>query len=442
MYSNLSTRNSLRDVLAMVSLALVSVMTVSAQQQASPSGHLHIVPKRPRWVRTILPGPQGSATQPGPPGAQLLYYGGPVISNVRVVVVFWGPNVNTAVTGGITPFFGAVTNSVYYDVVSEYSTKGSPTADGAQSTNQILGRGTVDGPHTITPSICNTAPCTVYNDQIQSELQNQINAGHLPAITTDGKGIPNSLYMIYFPPKVSINDGTANNPDPKGNSCVDFCGYHGTGTLNSKELLYGVMPDFAPGSGCDVGCGKSSMFDNVTMISSHELLEGATDPGVGLAALNAPPLGWYDQTNGEVGDICNQDQVSSSSAAGYSIQLVWSNVQNACSDGPPKYQISAPATASPGAPFSVTVSPQDNVGTSLSNYHGTVHFSSSDMAAVLPPDGSGPTFQVILKTLGSQTISVEDTHTSAMIGSMTINVVSGQATKKRRGQLVLRFHLR
>jgi hypothetical protein len=419
-----------------------SVVRVEAQQQASPSRHLHIVPKRPPWVRSILPDPSGSVTQPGPTGAQLLYYGGPVISNIRVVVVFWGPNVDTTVAGGIVAFFGAVTDSAYYNVVSEYSTRGSPSADGAQSTNQILGRGTVDGPHTITPSICNSAPCTVYDDQIQGELQNQINAGHLPAITSDGQGIPNTLYMIYFPPQVSINQGMASNPDPKGNSCVDFCGYHGTGTLNSKELLYGIMPDFGPGSGCDVGCGKSSMFNDVTMVSSHELLEGATDPGVGLATLNAPPLGWYDQTNGEVGDICNQDQVNSSNAAGYSIQLVWSNVQNACADGPPRYQVSAPATVNIGSPFTVTVSPQDNVGAALNNYHGTVHFSSSDPAATLPADGAGPTFQVTLKTLGSQTLSVMDTHTLAMVGSKTINVVSGQATKKRRGQLVLRFRLR
>jgi hypothetical protein len=427
----------MRAFLAMTVLALATSANSWAQEQQSRPTHIRIVPKRAPFVLSRIP--QGAASRPGPSGAQLLYYGGPVVSNVKVVVVFWGPSVNANVTGGIVAFFGAATNSAYYDVVSEYSTNGITTTGGAPSTNQTLGRGTVDAAYTIAPSRCTVAPCTIYDDQIQQELQRQINAGHLPIAAADGQGIPNTLYMIYFPNGISINSGTVSNPDPTGNSCVDFCGYHGTGTLNSKELIYGIIPDFSPGSGCDTGCGTGSLFNNITMVSSHELLEACTDPGVGLAPLNAPPLGWYDQTNGEIGDICNQFQVSSSNAAGYSVQLVWSNVQNACVDGPPKYQLASSVTVTRGIPFSVTVSPQDNVGTMLSSYHGRVHFSSTDLAATLPPDGAGPGFQVVLNTLGSQTLSVQDTHTLAMIGSAQINVVSGPMNKKRPGRVVLRF---
>ena len=40
-----------------------------------------------------------------------------------------------------------------------------------------------------------------------------------------------------------------------------------------------------------------------------------------------PGSGWYDDTNGEIGDICawNFKQVS-----GYTVQLEWSNKQGAC----------------------------------------------------------------------------------------------------------------
>ena len=421
----------------MLVLPALGAMT-SAQQPPSPATHIHIVAKGVPRVLSRVPGAIEALTQPGPGGAQLLYYGGPVISNVNVVVVFWGSKVNTTVTGGIGGFFAAVTNSAYYDVASEYSTKGITPVVPASSTNQILGRGTLDSAHTITPSLCNTSPnpCTIYDDQIQAELQRQINAGHLPAISTDGQGIPNTVYMIYFPPGISINDGTVNNPDPNGYSCVQFCGYHGTGTLNSKELLYGVLPDYSPGSGCDRGCGGSTMFDNVTMVSSHELLEAATDPGVGLAATYSPPLGWYDQTNGEIGDICNQFQVTSPNAAGYSVQLVWSNVQNACADGPPQFHLSAPASVKGGIPFTVTVTAEDTSGNVLNNYQGKVHFSSSDPAAILPPDGSGSTFQVTLNTVGSQTISVHDVHTLAMIGSAPTSVTAGTARNRTRIQVV------
>jgi hypothetical protein len=304
----------------------------------------------------------------------------------------------------------------------------------------VLGRGTVDAGYTITPSVCNATPRTVFDDQIQNELVSQINAGHLPAVTTDSHGISNTLYMIYFPKGVTINDGTKDNPDPSGNSCVDFCGYHGTGDLGTpKELLYGVIPDFSAGTGCDRGCGSGTMFQDITMVSSHELLETATDAGVGLALTFAPPLAWYDQHNndGEIGDICNQFQVlSDANAGGYSIQLVWSNVQNVCADGPPRYQFTAPATVAAGTPFTVQVAAQNTAGGSLPSFRGTVHFTSSDVAAVLPSDASNTSsFQVVLNTVGTQTLAADDTRATAMLGSASITVTASTA-KKRRSQTV------
>ena len=82
------------------------------------NGLIHIVPF----------GKVSSAIQKGfaPGGAHLTYFGGPVISNIHVVAVFWGPNVNTAITGapGVSQFFTDITTSRYYDLLSEYSTVG------------------------------------------------------------------------------------------------------------------------------------------------------------------------------------------------------------------------------------------------------------------------------------------------------------------------------
>jgi hypothetical protein len=60
-------------------------------------------------------------------------------------------------------------------------------------------------------------------------------------------------------------------------------------------------------------------FDALTGTSSHELCEAITDP--------VPGSGWYDNANGEIGDICawNFKKV-----AGYTVQLEWSNVQGKC----------------------------------------------------------------------------------------------------------------
>jgi hypothetical protein len=40
-----------------------------------------------------------------------------------------------------------------------------------------------------------------------------------------------------------------------------------------------------------------------------------------------PGVGWYDQVEGEIGDICAWHFKK---VAGYKVQLEWSNAQNKC----------------------------------------------------------------------------------------------------------------
>ena len=68
------------------------------------------------------------------------------------------------------------------------------------------------------------------------------------------------------------------------------------------------------------GClGGLSVMDALTGTSSHELCEAITDP--------VPGTGWYDQTNGEIGDICAW---KFKTLAGYNVQLEWSNKDGKC----------------------------------------------------------------------------------------------------------------
>ena len=62
------------------------------------------------------------------------------------------------------------------------------------------------------------------------------------------------------------------------------------------------------------------------------MIETITDPEVGLAMNLAPPLAWYDQSNGEIGDICNQQQATivGADAITYTVQKEWSNSAGAC----------------------------------------------------------------------------------------------------------------
>ena len=93
-----------------------------------------------------------------------------------------------------------------------------------------------------------------------------------------------------------------------------------------------------------------------------------------------------------------------------------------------KFVVSAPATATAGTGFNVTVTAQDSSGNTIMGYAGTVHFTSSDGAAVLPADatlvsGAG-TFAVTLKTAGARTVTAADTVTTAATGTSGTIAVS------------------
>jgi len=242
-----------------------------------------------------------------------------VISNVQVAVVFWTANVDATTHNQIKGFYSTVNNSPYIDMLAEYNTVGlTGFADGLPGSNQTIGRGTVIGPYTITPSVTGT---TVDDSQIISELQAQIAAHNLPDPQLDGGGNVNTLYMVYFPLGYTITLGT-------DTSCATFCAYHGTYTNNNVSIPYGVMPDLSA-PGCRTGCGSGpTVFQNLTSVSSHELAESITDMEVGLATTFARPLAWYDANNNmENGDICNHQHAIIS---GYTVQREWSNARNAC----------------------------------------------------------------------------------------------------------------
>jgi streptogramin lyase len=100
-------------------------------------------------------------------------------------------------------------------------------------------------------------------------------------------------------------------------------------------------------------------------------------------------------------------------------------------------QVVAPASATSGVAFDVTVIAVDPYGNTDMNYTGTIHFTTSDMdpGVVLPPDY---TFQpsdagmmtfpggVTLITRGDQTLTATDT-VSGITGTATVTVTSGPA---------------
>jgi hypothetical protein len=91
------------------------------------------------------------------------------------------------------------------------------------------------------------------------------------------------------------------------------------------------------------------------------------------------------------------------------------------------------ANVTAGTAVNVTVRALDGSGALDTTYAGTVHFTSSDTQATLPADSKLPvgtgSFSVMLRTIGSQTITATDAVTTSLKGtSSSINVVSNAAT--------------
>jgi hypothetical protein len=92
------------------------------------------------------------------------------------------------------------------------------------------------------------------------------------------------------------------------------------------------------------------------------------------------------------------------------------------------FVVSAPASVTAGQAFSHTVTALDAFNNTATGYAGTVHFTSTDVQAVLPANstltsGVG-TFSATLKTAGGQTIAATDIvnpSTTGTSGTITVN---------------------
>lgn len=418
--------------LSPAALAQSAQSPAGSEQTATTIAVRHVPRPRIQILRLHEPGTAAPVAPFAIAGAHADYFGGPVITNVHIVQVLYGtgaylPNVAGTATPTLGQFYTDLTQSSYFDMLSEYSTAGVVAEDGTAGTNQVIGHGFFDGLFNITPSAANNGP-TITDAQIQSELLAQVAAGHLPAPVFDAQANDNTLYMIFFPPGKTITAGGTT-------SCVrgGFCAYHNstTGTFASHRLFYGVHPDLQPPSGCSQGCGTSlNVFDNVTTVTSHELSEAVTDADVGPANTLGRPLAWIDPVNSEIGDICVGQAASVvANNTTYIVQQEFSDLQNDCVQAPPVFSFNPMGNTQPGVPFELKLSVQNGFGTNLLSYTGSVHFSSSDPAAVLPsdytytiPDQGSHTFIATLNTQGAQTITATDTQLPGYHGSLSSSV--------------------
>ena len=118
--------------------------------------------------------------------------------------------------------------------------------------------------------------------------------------------------------------------------------------------------------------------------------------------------------------------VASAQAA---VQLVVSN--NPCDIQPCPLPPPPPTSVPQRSPFLLAVVALDGGGSRDASYRGTVHFTSSDPMASLPPDytftaadAGAKGFTVFLSTLGSQSITGTDNSAPPLSGNLTLTVTA------------------
>jgi hypothetical protein len=225
----------------------------------------------------------------GAPTVKFTYRRGPLIGAAEVFTIFWGSAWKKSPAlehvDRLNRFFDVILSSGLIDQLGEYDTA-----------KYTIRRGRRTGSATLTKP---APPRSLTDEAVQRFLRQQIAGRGVP------KATPNTIFFIYLPPGVTVAMGGSR-------SCQAFCGYH---SAVAGKTFYAVMPY----PGCTGCTGGLTAFDALTSTSSHELCEAITDPN--------PGTGWYDDANGEIGDVCAWE---TKEVGGYTVQLEWSNRSRRC----------------------------------------------------------------------------------------------------------------
>jgi hypothetical protein len=247
---------------------------------------------------------------------QVDYNGGRVLQNPKIVTITWAQD-DAQMVSRVQQFGDIITSTAWWTAVSaEYC---------QQPGNQpCIGPGSSGG-HVV---ISDPSP-TDFSDSSQgaeSTLQTFI---HDHVVGGDGitADFPtpddNTLYVLYFPPGVTITlDGSG--------SCDSFGAYHNTMQLPfANQLLNNVAYAIIP------RCGTKE--STTTVSASHEIIEAATDPDIGQTSLAYYMLNQlWAIAGGEVGDLCEGigSSGTTTTESTFVVQRSWSNKSAASGHNP------------------------------------------------------------------------------------------------------------
>ncbi len=166
---------------------------------------------------------------------------------------------------------------------------------------------------------------------------------HAVAVRTGASGYGH-IYHVFLPPGQDTCVVSWYCYSPDNEATFYYCAYHdSTDFPDIGHVLYNVHP-YANVPGCQVqpGTPNGSLVDSVNDAVGHELFEAITDPDGDTWRNDS---GAYDLGNYEIADECQFYVNVNGQGYGnvptfrigahrYSMQLIYSNQQHACSSGP------------------------------------------------------------------------------------------------------------
>jgi autotransporter-associated beta strand protein len=214
---------------------------------------------------------------------------------------------------------------------------------------------------------------------------------------------------------------TANNP-----------GVVAPGDPGTAGTLHGNATTFQPGSRFVAKLLSTASFDRLQVNGSVTIVPGSN---LVMAPSFNPPIGStftiIQATVPVAGTFAGPNPFV---VNGLRFKVFYNAVPNTVivrriADSASQLSLNGPATASANQSFPLTVSALDSSGNVDTEYTGTVHFTSPDPTAALPSDytftaadAGMHTFQVMLRTAGTQSITATDRGTPPLTGSARVTI--------------------
>jgi len=233
----------------------------------------------------------------------LSYGGGPVLLVPTAYIVFWGYTKygdSKGVKALLQSYFGAMGGSGHNNIYTQYYQNPGPQYI-TNPSNQFAGAWEDD------------------TDAVPSHpTDSQIAAEALKLVSHFGYNA-NASYVVATPHGRSTRGfGT------------QWCAYHSATSTGGKLVSYTDLP-YMPDAGASCGSNiisppsdESGADEGVTIVSGHEYGESVTDPN--------PPSGWYNNSYGEIGDICAWQNIQNDpfGTGSYTSQPMFSNKTQSC----------------------------------------------------------------------------------------------------------------